>query len=100
MPSHPLTNFEMQSYYQNKPNSKVFVYLQNNLPNTKMDAAYVVNLDNCKSIGMHWTALYVNGDSDTYFDSFGAEHIPEEISRFIDNKNIIMIYDSIMCGHF
>ena len=42
----------------------------------------------------------------TYFDSFGVEHIPKEIMKFIDNKNIItnvfriQAYDSIMCGYF
>ena len=40
-----------------------------------------------------------------YFDSFGVEHIPKEIEKFIGNKNIItnicriQAYDSIMCGY-
>ena len=38
-------------------------------------------------IGTHPIALYVNGDSMAYFDSFGVEHIPEEIKRFIGNNN-------------
>ena len=42
----------------------------------------------------------------TYFDSFGLEHIPKEIIKFIENRNIkinifrIQVYDSIMCGYF
>ena len=42
----------------------------------------------------------------TYFDSFGIEHIPKEVKKFIGNKNIItniyriQNYDSIMCGYF
>ena len=42
----------------------------------------------------------------TYFDSFGVEHIPKEIIKFINNKNIkryifrIQAYDSMMCGYF
>ena len=42
----------------------------------------------------------------TYFDSFGVEHIPKEIKKFIDNKNTItnifriQTYDSVMCGYF
>ena len=41
-----------------------------------------------------------------YFDSFEVEHIPKEIKRFIENKNIktnifrIQAYDSIMGGYF
>ena len=52
------------------------------------DRAYVINLDEYKSIETHWIALYVNDDYVTYFDSFGAEHIQEEIKKFISNKNI------------
>ena len=56
-----------------------------------------------KSIGRHWIALNVSGNSVTYFDSFGVEPFPEEIEEFIDNKNImrnfiqIEAYDSITC---
>ena len=50
--------------------------------------------------------MYVLINDVTYFDSFGVEHIPNEVKRFIDNKNIktnifrIQTYDSIMCGYF
>ena len=49
--SHPLTNFEIQKNYQNKPKFDG-VYSRNNLPNIK-DEAYVTNLDEFKSIGTH-----------------------------------------------
>ena len=52
----------------------------------------LINLDEYKSIGTHWIALYVNGRSAScvaiYFDSFGVEHIPKEILKIIGNKNI------------
>ena len=41
-----------------------------------------------------------------YFDSFGVEHIPKEIKKFIGNKNIktnifrIQANNSIMGGYF
>ena len=41
-----------------------------------------------------------------YFDSFGVEHIPKGVKKFIGNKNIItniyrmQAYDSIMCMYF
>ena len=96
------SNFEIKKYYQNEPKFNG-VYLRINLPKIK-HGAYVINLDKYKSIGTHWIALYVNGDSVKYFDSFGVEYIPKEIKKFIGNKNIITnIYrtqtnDSIMCG--
>ena len=70
------------------------------------DGVYVINLDEHSDIGTHWVALYVQNNNVTYFDSFGVEHIPKEIKRFINNKNIktnifrVQAYDSIMCGYF
>ena len=52
------------------------------------NSAYVINLDEYHDIGTHWVTLYVNNKTVTYFDSFGVEHIPKEIMKFIDNKNI------------
>ena len=51
------------------------------------DGTYAINLDQNESIGAHCIALYVNGDNVTYFDSFGAEHIPKEFKNSIANKN-------------
>ena len=47
-----LTKFEIQKYYQNKPKLNG-VYFRNNLPKIK-DVAYVINLDEYKSIRTHW----------------------------------------------
>ena len=49
----------------------------------------MINLNDYKSIGTHWIALYVNAKTVTYFDSFGVEHIPKEIKKLIANKYII-----------
>ena len=57
IPPHPLTNFEIQKYYENEP---IFngVYSKNNLPNKIKDGAYVKNLDEHKDTGTHWIALF------------------------------------------
>ena len=105
MTPHPLTNFEIQVYYQNEPRF-IGVYSSNNLPDKVKYGAYVVNLDEYSDIGTHWIALYVNNKTVTYFDSFGIEHISKEVKKFINNKNIIanifriQAYDSVMCGYF
>ena len=47
-----------------------------------------------------------NNSNVIYFDSFGVEHIPQEIKAFVNNKNIItnifriQANDSIMYGYF
>ena len=48
MPSHPLTNVEIQKHYQNEPKFNG-VYSRNNLPKIK-DGTYVINLDEFKLI--------------------------------------------------
>ena len=59
MPSHPLTNFEIQKYENESKFNGVFS--RNNLSKIK-DGAYVINLDEYKSIRPHWIALYVTGN--------------------------------------
>ena len=76
------------------------------MPDKIENGAYVISLDEYSDIGTHWIALYVNNRTVTYFDSFGVEHIPKEIKKFINNENIIanifrlQAYDSVMCGYF
>ena len=102
---HPLTNFEIQIYYQNEPRSSG-VYSRDDLPDKIKGVAYVINLYEYSDIGTHWIALYENTKTVTYFDSFGVEHVPKEIKKFINNKNIVanifrkQTYDSVMCGYF
>ena len=105
MPPHPLTNFEIQKYYENEPKFNG-VYSGDKLPKIKA-GAYLINLDEYSDIKTHSVALWLNNSNNvTYFGSFGVEHISKEIKTFIGNKNIktnifiIQAYDSIMCGYF
>ena len=66
IPPHPLTNFQIQAYYQNEPRFKG-AYSRDNLPKTIKNGAYVINLDEYSDIGTHWIALYVNYKTVTYF---------------------------------
>ena len=59
IPPDPLTNLEIQMYYQNEPRFNE-VYYRDNLPDRIKDGAYVINLDEYLDIGTHWIALYVN----------------------------------------
>ena len=104
LPFHPLTNNEISEYYKNETRFNG-VYSRNNLPNKIKKGAYVINLDEYKNTGTHWVYLFVKTKYTVYFDSFGVEHIPKEINKFIRNEiksNIFSMqaYDSIMCGYF
>ena len=105
MPPHPLTNFEIQRHYENEPRFNV-VFSRNNLPKTIKSGAYVINLDEYADLGTHWIVLFCNRNEIVYFDSFGAEHVPEKIKKFVGNKNItanlfrVQANNSVMCGYF
>ena len=116
LPFHPLTNIEISKYYSNEPRFNG-VYSRDNLPKITKNGAYVINLDEYENTGTHWIALFIKTNEVIYFDSFGIEHIPKEINKFIGNSmtkssslernkkvkaNIFRIqaYDSIMCGYF
>ena len=82
MPPHPLTNFEIQKYYQNEPRFNG-VYSRNNLPDKIKDGEYILTLDEYSDIETHWIALYALNNNVTYFDSFGVEHIPKKLKYLL-----------------
>ena len=70
------------------------------------NGAYLVNLDEYADVGTHWIALYAKNIKIIYFDSFGVEHVPKEIKKFIGHKNIktdifrVQTINSIIRGYF
>ena len=103
--SHPLTNFEIKRYYQNSPKFNG-VFSRDNSTKKIKDGAYIINLDEYTDVGTHWIALFCKRSEIVYFDSFGVEHVPEEIKEFIGNRSIkanifrVQSNNSIMCGYF
>ena len=65
MPPPPLTNFEIQKYYNNGPKFKG-VYSRDNLPNKIKDGTYVINLDEYSDISTDWVALHVENNDITF----------------------------------
>ena len=59
MKPHPLTNFDIQKYYENEPRFNG-VFSRDNLPKKKNKGwAYVINLDEYEDFGTHWIALFL-----------------------------------------
>ena len=100
-PPHPFTNFEIIDCFKDEPRFNR-VYSRDNLPKTIKKEP----LDFYKNSGTHWVVIFVKKDEVIYFNSFGVEHLPEEVLKFIANKNIksnifrIQDYNSVMCGYF
>ena len=73
MPLHPLTNFEIQKYYENETEYNR-VYSRDNLPERSSteikDEACIIKVDEYSVIGTYWVALYIKNNNITYFDSF------------------------------
>ena len=90
MRAYPLTNFEIQKSYPNKPKFNG-LYSRNNLPKLK-DGTYVINLDEYKSIGTYQIALNVDGDIVTYYDSFEAEQIGKKFNILSATKILKQIF--------
>ena len=87
MSLHPLTNFEIQRYYQNEPRLNG-MFSRSNLTNEIKDGTYVINLDQYVDVGTHWVALFGRKKEIVYFNSFGVEHAPKEIEEFTEKKNM------------
>ena len=75
------------------------------MPKRIKDGAYVINLQYA-DVGTHWAALICKRSKVVYFDNFGDEHVPEQIKRFVANKNVkanffpVQVNNSIICGYF
>ena len=103
IPPHPLTNFQIQKYYQINLDLMEFIleiiYLK------IKDGEYVINFDEYSDIRTHWIDLYAINNHVTYFDSFHVEHIPKEIEKFINRFTIktnnyrMQAYNSVMCEY-
>ena len=101
VPPHPLTNFEKKSSIRFNG-----VFSRDNLPKKRKDGACVINFDKYVDAGGHWIALFCKKSEIVYYDTFGVEHVPEEIKEFVGNKNIIannfrvQANNSVICGYF
>ena len=85
VPHHPLNNIELLiiSIINSIKISMKYrfngFFSWNNLLPIK-DGAYLINLDDRNSKETHWVSLFIDRNTAVYFDSFGIEYIPLEVS--------------------
>ena len=66
----------------------------------------MINIEEYADVGTHWIALFCNRSEIVYLDSFGVEHVSEEIKKFVEKKkkiaNIFRVQanNSVMRGCF
>ena len=65
MSPHPLTNFEIQKYYENEPRF-ISVFSRDNLPKKIKDGTYIINFDEYADTGTHWITLFCNKNEIVY----------------------------------
>ena len=89
MRPHPLTNFEIQKYYQ-KESRFNGVYSRNILLEKIKDGAYIINLDECADTGTHCIALFCNRNEIVF-------SIVLVLNKFLKNFCIVFI-DFMLAG--
>ena len=82
-----MANIEIQKNYENESRFNG-IYSRDNLSKNIKNGTRVINLDEYAGVGTHWITLYISNNDAIYFNSFGVEHIPKEIKKFIGNKNM------------
>ena len=79
-PPYPLTNFEIQKYYQNEPKFNGF-FPRDNLPKKTRDGAYVINLDKYADVGTHWIALFCRKNEIHYLIVLVLNMFPKKLKN-------------------
>jgi hypothetical protein len=110
IPLTALTNYDLGKYvkFLQIPNFRG-IFMRNKLPKKiKSVESGIINLDDSKGVGTHWTAYIKKKNQIIYFDSYGNLRPPTElITYFLSDKNNNVInynyhkyqtFDATNCG--
>ena len=100
----PLSNFDILNFTDGVQGLRG-VFMRDTLPKTKPWCVEygILNLDEQKNEGTHWTLWYKNDHMKYYFDSFGMDPI-REIQTYLGQPIICSTFriqetDTKYCGH-
>src|SRR5271165_2232588 len=74
-------------------------------PGRQASSCMILNLDDNKGPGTHWTSLYIKNNQALYFDPFGFKYT-DELQTYLDriptyyNTFAIQKPDEVICGHY
>ena len=100
---HTSNNIKITKYASYEP---LFNSFFQEITYLKYKIEFLLQISMKKSIGTHWTSLFIDKNTVIYFDSFGIKYIPQEVSNKIKNQSIthnitrIQSDSSIMCGFY
>ena len=107
IPNNELSNIDIINIINDIKLNKYFggVYSKDEPINLKHKHYYIINLDDKKNGGTHWTVFYYNNPlTSLYFDSFGfvaPTQVENKIEPYKYNDNDIQDYEnSSACGYF
>ena len=75
-------------------NNDLMVFFQEIIYLKIKDGACVTNLDEYADVDTHLIVLFCNRNETVYFDSFGVEHVPEEIKEFVRKRHKSKLFSS------
>ena len=99
MPPHPLTNFEIQKYYQNEPRFNG-VYLRDNLPKKIKDGDYVETLMNMRILEHTGLLHFVEKLKLSILIVLVLRMFQKNLKNIKANIFRVQVSNSIMCRYF
>lgn len=105
MPSAITSNFEIEESCLRNNIPLVGIYFKDLLPEFKQQGGYIFNLadHDDPNGGTHWTAAWVEGKQNNYFDPFGIAP-PENIKSFLRRYEYSTLHvqniNSYICGYY
>ena len=107
MINNELSNIDLINIINDMNLNKYFggIFSKDDLPTLEHKKYYIINLDDKKNSGTHWTAFYYNYPLNSiYFDSFGfvpPTQVDHKIAPYIYSDPDIQDYNkSSACGFF
>jgi len=105
LPNKPLTNLEIiDSVKKLRIPSFRGVFVRDKLPNKpNKNECGILNLDDSRGNGTHWTAWFRRNNKNYYFDSYGIQP-PLELQRYLTgtifySTEKIQPKGEVFCGH-
>ena len=78
--------------------------MRDEIQNQSKNECFILNIDESKNTGTHWTCLFTKNGESSYFDPFGIQP-PIEIENYCAEPRIYSTFEiqkpsEVICGHY